>query len=123
MTDIPAPRGAKASDSSVPEQPTISSWLGPALAAATYLVYWQIAPRIRTDSVGAVAVSTLFSLGLIVWFTASLARMARSIRSLLIGGLISGTLVIPFKIMLGMGHLYPPWHLLLAVNGLADLIF
>src|SRR2546425_6313649 len=124
MTDIPASGGTcEAPSSPPPNQAAVAPWIAPAIAALIYLLFWQIAPRVRTDSMGAIIISTLFSLGLIVWFTASLARIAPSIRVLLMGALISGALVIPLKVMLGTNHVYLPWTVLLWIPGLADLIF
>ena len=54
------------------------------LAACAYLLFWQIAPRIRTDSTGAVLISTVVSLSLIVWFTAQFARTFSTVKGLLL---------------------------------------
>lgn len=111
-----------------PEHPVTTPWVPPTLAAGLYLAFWQAAPRIRTESEGAILISTLVALGLIVWFTASFARSTKSLKVLLIGLVVSALLVLPLKVMLvkvslGTGHLYAPWSWLLRVPGLSDLIF
>jgi hypothetical protein len=125
MADCPAPDGADVTEpSSNPVHPsTIASWLAPALAGLAYLVYWQVVPRLRTESMGAVTLSTLFSLGLIVWYTASLARTVKSLRVLVICGFVCGMIVIPLKIMLSKGNVLGPWIILMRIPGLADLLF
>src|SRR5438270_450154 len=125
MPVSPNPEGPATPDAKGPAQepPVTAPWVAPSLAAFLYLAFWQIVPRIRTESEGAVIISTLFSLGLIVWFTASLARSAHSLKVLLMGLVVTGLLVLPLKIMLGTNRMHAPWTLLLRVPGLADLLF
>ncbi len=123
MTDRPASDDAVVTEHSPIPIHHSASWLAPAVAGIAYLIYWQVVPRMRTESMGAVILSTLFSLGLIVWYTASLARTVKSLRVLILCGFVCGIIVIPLKIMLGKGSVYGPWTYLMRMPGLADLLF
>src|SRR5262245_21657693 len=124
MTDTRATSETPAVASTEPSQESpIIPWYPPVFAALTYLAFWQIAPRIRTESMGAVVISTVFPLSVIVWCTAARARSRPTLRFLLVGAVISGSLVLPFKSMLGAGRVLVPWGYLLRVPGLADLLF
>jgi hypothetical protein len=47
------------------------------LVGVAYLGFWQIAPRLPTDSIGAIIVSTVISVALVIWFTAAFAHVVR----------------------------------------------
>src|SRR5215468_6075096 len=69
--------------------------LQPILIGIAYLALWQIAPRLRTDSEGAVVTSTLVALSISVWFAASAARVIRTGKEIAANAILSGLLVVP----------------------------
>jgi hypothetical protein len=90
---------------------------------AAYLAFWQVAPRVRTDGIYPILVSTLISLALIVWFPARFAQTYRRPRVLAISLLVSGAAVLPLQVMGAMGRSAAPWSLMGAVPGLPGLLF
>src|SRR5262245_43744038 len=72
--------------------------LQPILIGIAYLALWQIAPRLRTDSEGAVVTSTLVALSISVWFAASAARVIRTGKEISANAILSGLLVIPMRV-------------------------
>lgn len=93
------------------------------LAAAAYLVFWQVAPRIRSDSLGAVLVSTVLSLALIVWFPAEFARVVHSRRALAYHALAAAVINLPLRFGIFGGHVLAPWSYLELIPGLPGLLF
>ena len=90
---------------------------------AAYLIYWQIAPRIRDDRIGTVLISTLVSLALVVVVTGTLARGVQSTRRALALTMLAAAVVVPIRVMAAFGYMAPPWRWIVAVPGLADLGF
>jgi len=109
-----------------PEPPPPASaapqWTRPLLPAAAYLAVWQVAPRLRTESVGAFLFATLLSLALIIWFVAAFARTVHSPRALWLNLLASGALVVPLRVALVAGNPAARW-LFESVPGLLDVVF
>jgi hypothetical protein len=128
MTDGEAPissaQPALAADApNPPETPeAASAWLPPLLVGFGYLLFWQIAPRIRSDALGAMLVSTVIGLSLIIWFTALFARSFRTPAALGINFLLSAAVIIPFQVMIVTGRPLPPWTWLMAIPGLPHLL-
>ncbi len=100
-----------------PEHRTARTWLLPLLLGVAYLAFWQIAPRVHTESTPAVLLSTVISLALLVWFPAQVARSLRTPAVLLSSLLVSGLLVIPLKVTAALGHVPAPWSWLLWLDG------
>jgi hypothetical protein len=128
MSDGAAPSASDpvASTSSAPAHPTPSRWSvwgPPLLIGLAYLAFWQIAPRIRTESVGAQLLSTIVSLGLIVWFNAQIARGFRQPRQFALSLAVTAIAILPLRVLNVFGHIVPPWSWLLAIKGLPDLLF
>jgi hypothetical protein len=88
-----------------------------------YLVFWQIAPRIRDERMGTVVASTLVSLFLVVLVAASLGRALRSARAGIVAALCAAIVVVPLRWMAGTGVVAKPWLWVAAAPGLADLAF
>lgn len=99
-----------------------SSWGVPALAALAFLLFWQIAPRVRVDGVAMVLASTVVSLALVIWLTAHLALALRTVRSLVLSVLVSGGLVVPLLTMFALRRPVAPWVYLVFVPGLPHLL-
>jgi hypothetical protein len=128
MTDgeapIPSAQPAPAADApKPPETPeAVSAWLPPLLVGLGYLFFWQVAPRIRSDSTGAILFSTVVGLSLIIWFTALFARSFRSPAALLANFLLSAAVIVPFQVMIVTRTPMPPWTWLMAIPGLPHLL-
>ncbi len=90
---------------------------------AAYLIYWQVAPRIRDDRIGTVILSTLVSLTLVIVATGTLGRTIRSVRGALVLTLVAAAVIVPIRLMAAFGHMLPPWRWILAAPGVADLGF
>src|SRR2546421_9198011 len=99
------------SDTTVTHKPESARpvWVAPALLATAYLAYWQIAPRIRAESEGAVVVSTMIALALVVWFTAAFARSVRSTRGVLANVLASALVSVPIIVIILANRGMPVW--------------
>lgn len=93
------------------------------LVSAAYIGLWTFAPRIRTESLVPVLATTVLSLALIIWLPAQYAHGSRRVRTLLAHALLAGLLIVPLRLGLVMGRPVVPWSSILAVPGLADLIF
>lgn len=106
-----------------PKSPDRSGPLGAVWPIAAYLVYWQIAPRIRDDRIGTVLISTLISLALVVMLTGALGRTVRSLRGALILTLCAAAAVVPLRAMAAFGFMVPPWRWIMVIPGLAELGF
>lgn len=100
----------------------LSVWAPPVLIACGYLAFWQIAPRIRTDAVGAMILSTVVGLALIVWFSAQFARGYREPASFALSALTAAAALVPLQLMLYTRNAVPPWRWILFVPGLPDLL-
>lgn len=112
-TPNPTPETSRASGRSV--------WVPPLFIGVCYLAFWQIAPRIRTESLGAVLISTLLALSILIWLNAQMARGWRRPGQLLLSLVISGLIVVPFQILLFLDKPMAPWSWLPRVHGLLDL--
>lgn len=97
-------------------------WGPPVFIGLIYLAFWQIAPRIRTESLGAILVSTVLGLALIVWFNAQIARGFRRPSQFAWSLLITAAAIIPLQALSFTGKLIPPWSWMLAVKGLPHLV-
>ncbi len=95
-------------------------WLAPAVAGAAYLIFWQVAPRVKSESLGAVLISTVLALALTVWFAASFAR-AESMRRALLWNLALAT-VINLPIRLLGARVPAPWSAAFFIPGLPGLL-
>jgi len=118
---VPHPETPSAQTSPAPSEP--SARIAPILVGFAYLAFWQIAPRLRTDSLPAILLSTIISLALIIWFTAQFARTLRTPRALALNALLAAAVIVPLRVMLGFGRVYAPWSSLLNLPGLPDLLF
>lgn len=98
-------------------------WRTAVLLALAYLVFWQVAPRIRSEHLFTVIVGTLVSLVLVVYVTAAVARALLSWRAVAVVLVISAVTVVPLKLLYATGSLVPPWTWLLVVPGLSELGF
>lgn len=107
---------------SVQEGYAAHSWWPAILAAAAYPVFWQVVRRIHTDSEGAILVSTIASLAIIISFTAYFARAARSTRVLLAHAIVSAGLALPLRLVLA-GHPSSRAAAILMGTGIPDLLF
>jgi hypothetical protein len=99
------------------------STIRPILIGLAYLALWQVAPRLRTDSEGAVLTSTLLALAISVWFAASAARAIQTTKEIAANAILSGMLVIPMRAFAGARMGVPPWNYLQHFPGLSELLF
>ena len=106
-----------------PSPASASVWGGPVLVGLIYLGFWQIAPRVRTESLGAMLLSTILALALIVWFNAQIARGFRRPLQFFVSLVLSAAAILPLRVMYYTGDMVPPWSWLLMVKGLPDLLF
>ncbi len=96
----------------------------PFAVSLVYLIFYFVVPRIRYNATGAVLLSTVLSLGLVIWLTAQCARSFQNQRMLTICTVISIIAVIPFRLMLaGIVRPMPPWTWMIYVPGLPDMLF
>ncbi|NUQ70141.1 MAG: hypothetical protein HUU17_04900 [Chthonomonadales bacterium] len=95
----------------------------PSVALIAYMVFWQIAPRIREERLWLVLLSTVLSLALSVWVAAAVAARLQRVQSALILTLGCAALVIPLRIMFAAGRLVTPWVWMIRVPGLNELVF
>lgn len=116
-----ASRPESSSARSTPAPPERSAGLGSVLLAVAYLGFWQIAPRLRTDSLPAILLSTVVSLALILWFTAEFARAIRAPRQLAWNALLAAAVIIPLRLLLLARHPSALW-LHAHLPGLLDLL-
>src|SRR6266699_1165057 len=91
------------------QAPDRPAYFSAVAAAAAYLIFWQIAPRIHTDSVGAILISTVLSLALVVWFPAEFARSVRNPKTLAISAFIAAIAVLPMRFAVLGQHPPVPW--------------
>src|SRR5205085_1963804 len=91
--------------------------------AIAYLLFWQVVPRIHTESEGAIVLSTLISLALLVWFTALVGRSLSTPRQVMWSLVGASLLFLPLQVMIGTGHVYLPWAALRLLPGLPHLLF
>ncbi|MGC8666519.1 MAG: hypothetical protein ACP5VE_00185 [Chthonomonadales bacterium] len=99
-----------------------ASWWPAILAAAAYPLFWQVVRRIHTDSEGAVLLSTVASLAIIITFTAQFARAIPSGRVLVMHILMSSGIAIPVRLLLA-GHPSSRAAALVMDSGIPDLLF
>lgn len=123
MSDAAPPVTTAESASAAPATTDRPGWVGPVAVAIVWLAFWQVAPRLRADSVGAVIISTVVSLSLIVWFVAQVARALRTARAIVLNGILAAGFVLPLRIMAGSGRIIAPWNILPHIPGLPDLLF
>lgn len=99
-----------------------ADWRSLVWGAMGYLVFWQIAPRVRIDGLYVVIVSSLVALAFVIWLTARFARVLRTPRSVVVATLLLALIAIPLRVLLALR--YPlALHLNLALPGLVDLLF
>src|SRR5436309_1220864 len=98
-------------------------WSGPALAAAAYLVYWQVVPRLYWQSVGAILASTVVALTLTVVLASETARSLVSTRAILFSTIIALVCYGPIAVMYALHKPIIPWIYVLFVPGLRELLF
>lgn len=122
MSDVNTP--ANAVDSPLPSSSESRRplWLNPLLIALAYLVYWQIVIRLRSDSLPVIILSSMVSLGLMIWLAASLGRSLQSTKALIICSLAAAALIVPIQIMLVLRYPLVPWIYLLMVPGLQGVM-
>ena len=99
-----------------------SRW-APVLMILAYMAFWQVAPRVRDERFLTVIASTIVSLVLVVYVSASAARSLRRVTAMAAVGLASASVIVPLRVMLASGRLPAPWHWVVAVPGLAELTF
>ncbi len=100
-----------------------SPWRSAAIYSIAYLLFWQVAPRVRDERLVTVIVATILSLVLVVLVTASAARAMRSVPSALGIAAVSAACILPLRVLYAMGTLVPPWSWMLLVPGLPELVF
>lgn len=100
-----------------------SAWHVAVEYAVLYLVFWQIAPRLRDERLLTIVAATLVSLVLVVLTTAASARAVQSTRAALVLALVAAICVVPLKVLYASGRLAVPWSWLLAVPGASELAF
>ena len=93
----------------------------PAIAAALCIAYWQIAPRIRAESLLSFLLSSVLYMALIVWFAASLGRALSSPRRILMSGIAAALIAVPFRILV-VQRVPSAVSLYLAIPGLSDIL-
>ncbi len=99
------------------------NWTGPVLAAAAYLLYWQIVPRL-SGSIGSVLFSTVIALTLTVVLTAEIARSLQTSRAVLVSTLFALGMYGPIALMYALRRPIQPWfYALVHVHGLRTLLF
>lgn len=103
-------------------------WFTPLLIALAYLLFYQIAPRIRTESLPAILTATVFSLALSVWMPAQYAYTFRARRFLLISLALAVLINLPLRLMFVLNRPLTPWIYLLVLDvkylhGLMDVLF
>ena len=106
-------------------RPASPGWLPALLVGLAYPLFWQIAPRIHTEAIGAIIFSTFVSLGLVIWFAAEVGRACVTTRAALISTLVSSAIILPLRVLAAVrpNHIPPPWSLALYIPGLPDLLF
>jgi hypothetical protein len=105
------------------DRPTsLGVWGTPAAIGFAYLCFWQIVPRIQTESNGAILFSTLVALGIIIWFNAQIARGFQRPWQFAASLLITAACIIPLQIMSYLGKPVAPWSWLVVVRGLPHLL-
>jgi hypothetical protein len=97
-------------------------WLNPFQIALAYLVYWQIVIRLRSDSLFVIILSSMVSLGLMIWLAASLGRTLQSGKALFICTLTAAALIVPIQIMLVLRYPLVPWIYLLLIPGMQGVM-
>jgi hypothetical protein len=130
MSDA-APPAASPSESQLPPAPTAASvktgWLPPLLIAGAFLAFYQLSMSLRSNSLGAVLTTTVISLGLLIWYTASLARSLATPQSAIMSALVAAVVILPLRMMFilvqrrAIQHVLPPWSWMLEVPGLPDV--
>lgn len=105
-----------------PQAPGGGGWAAPFGAGALYLVFCYVAPRVRTNSTGAMLVSTILSLALVICFAALLARQLRTPRTILVSGILAAVIAIPLRVLLISGSPMA-FGLHARVPGLLDILF
>ncbi len=92
------------------------------LSAGAYFLFWQVVRHLHTDSEGAVLLSTVASLAIVITFTAEFARAVSSRRAIVLHIAISGALALPVRLILA-GHPNSALVRFLIGTGIPDLLF
>lgn len=90
--------------------------------AAAYLCTTAVAVYLLPAALHTVVASTLAALAIAISLAALTAGCLTATRALLVSVAASGVAIVPLQIGYVVGHLVPPWSLLLAVPGLPEVL-